>query len=87
MRITADIRRRPLADPAELPLFASAAESIENTDDIRSVILDLLSHTPTPIDEIIRHAKSEAGPVLAVLLELELGGMAERHPGNRVSLL
>jgi len=83
----ADMRRRPLADPAELPLFASAAETTVDTDNIRNVIIDLLSPTPTPIDEIIRHAKSEAGAVLAVLLELELGGVAERHPGNRVSLL
>lgn len=50
-------------------------------------IVENLGLTPLPVDEIIRCCQFSPAVVLTVLLELELAGRLERHPGNRVSLL
>ena len=42
---------------------------------------------PTSVDEIIRNCQSSLPVVSWVLLELELAGRLERHPGNKVSLI
>ena len=63
----------PLADGADMPAT-------------RELILEKLSPTPTPVDEIIRQCQLSAATVLTVLLELELAGRLLRHPGNQVSL-
>lgn len=52
----------------------------------RQDILDLLSLTPVPVDEIIRLSGLSPSLVQTVLLELELAGRLERHAGGRVSL-
>jgi DNA processing protein len=39
------------------------------------------------VDEIIRQCQLSAALVGTVLLELELAGRLERHPGNRVALI
>lgn len=46
-----------------------------------------LGSTPVAVDEIIRSCQFSPAIVAAVLLELELAGRLERHPGNRVSLI
>jgi DNA processing protein len=51
----------------------------------RQTILDALSPAPTLVDEIVRECQLSAPVVLAALLELELAGQVDRHPGNRVS--
>lgn len=56
-------------------------------DDDRGIIVQALSLTPVTIDEIVRHTEKPAGAVISVLMELELAGRVERHPGQRVSLL
>ena len=50
------------------------------------MVRQLLSHAPIPVDDLIRHLELTAASVLTILLELELAGVAVRHPGNRVSL-
>jgi len=57
------------------------------TDELRRVILELLSPSPIPVDDLIRQCGASAAAALTALLELELGGHAQRHPGNRVSLI
>ena len=52
----------------------------------RRAVLDLLSPTPVPVDEIIRQSGLAPAAVQMVLLELELGGQLERHAGGKVSL-
>ncbi len=42
---------------------------------------------PTSVDEIIRNCQSSLPVVSWVLLELELAGRLERHPGNKVSMI
>ena len=53
----------------------------------RSPILECLTFTPVPVDEIIRQCQLSPSVVSFVLLELELAGRLERQTGNRVSLL
>jgi DNA processing protein len=50
-------------------------------------VLALLGPDPVMVDELVRQCHLSAPAVRAVLLELELAGRLERHPGNRVSLL
>ncbi len=67
----------PAADP--LPDEADQSD--------RRIVLEALSPTPTEVDEIIRFTGLSAATVLLVLLELDLAGRLERHPGQRVSLI
>lgn len=53
----------------------------------RGRIVELLSPTPTAVDELVRLSGSDARTVRVVLLELELAGRVEQHPGGRVSLI
>jgi DNA processing protein len=39
------------------------------------------------VDELLRQCHLSAASVNTVLLELELAGRLERHPGNRVCLV
>ncbi|WP_114088211.1 DNA-processing protein DprA [Thalassospira profundimaris] len=48
-------------------------------------IYELLSSAPMAIDSLIRASNLSAGAVSTLLIELELAGRVERHPGNRVS--
>jgi DNA processing protein len=67
------------ADPV-LPPESDIAEG-------RRTVEDLLGPTPAVVDEIIRQCQVSAAIVHLVLLELELAGRLERHPGNRVALI
>lgn len=53
----------------------------------RTVILESLSPTPVLVDEVIRGCQLSAPVVLTVLLELELAGRVQRHPGGQISLI
>jgi DNA processing protein len=53
----------------------------------RAQVVELLGPTPVAVDELVRQCQLSAAVVATVLLELELAGRLERHPGNRVSLL
>jgi DNA processing protein len=45
-----------------------------------------LGPTPVAVDELVRQCQMSAAAVATLLLELELVGRVERHPGNLVSL-
>jgi DNA processing protein len=49
------------------------------------LILEKLSPTPVAVDELVRQCQLSAAAVATFLLELELVGRIERHPGNLVS--
>ncbi|MGE5538896.1 MAG: DNA-processing protein DprA [Gemmatimonas sp.] len=51
----------------------------------RSRVAELLSPVPLAVDEIIRQCHLSPAVVALVLLELELAGRIERHPGNRIA--
>jgi len=57
------------------------------TDFNRAGLEEFLGPTPVAVDELIRQCQMSPAAVTTILLELELAGRIERHPGNRVSLL
>lgn len=52
----------------------------------RSRIIEALGPAPVEIDEIIRHTGIAPAAVYLVLLELDLAGRLQRHPGGAVSI-
>jgi DNA processing protein len=71
-----------------LPLAAALAAPapIEVDEDTGlGLILEKLSPTPVAVDELVRQCQLSAAAVATLLLELELAGRIERHPGNQVS--
>jgi len=50
------------------------------------LLLERLGPTPVAVDELVRQCHLSAAAVATLLLELELAGRVERHPGNLVSL-
>lgn len=55
-------------------------------EDALDMILERLGPTPVAVDELVRQCQLTASAVATLLLELELSGRVERHPGNLVSL-
>ncbi|MQP64837.1 DNA-protecting protein DprA [Niveispirillum sp. SYP-B3756] len=64
-----------------------AAPDEKMVDKARAIVVESLSPTPVLIDELVRGCQLSAGVVLTILLELELAGRLQRHPGGRVSLI
>ncbi len=69
---------------APKPMLSSASESEVLAG--RNRVLELLGPNPVAVDELVRQCQLSAAIVLAVLLEAELAGRLERHPGNQVAL-
>src|SRR3546814_14789979 len=67
--------------------FDSAPVSADASNQERQDALQLLSLTPTPVDELIRQSGLSPAVVQTVLLELELAARLERHAGGKVSLI
>jgi len=76
-------QRSGFRDPAGAP---SGGRPDDNAiDGIRMRLEELLGPAPVEIDELIRQMGADAPLVLAALLELELAGRLERHPGGKVA--
>jgi DNA processing protein len=60
---------------------------VENTQDLRQRIEAALGPGPTAVDEVVRQCQVSPALVATALMELELAGRLERHPGNRVALI
>jgi DNA processing protein len=52
----------------------------------RALVLEALGPSPLKVDELARGCQVSLPIVLTILLELELAGRLERHPGQRVNL-
>ena len=78
------IHLKPLAQPDFG--YAAPSASADASEAERQSVIDLLSPTATPVDEIVRQSALAPAIVQTVLLELELAGRLERHAGGRVSL-
>jgi len=63
-----------------------AAGPVVSEDAALDLIVEKLSPTPVAVDELVRQCQLSAAAVATLLLELELAGRVERHPGNLVSL-
>jgi len=53
----------------------------------RAILVEALGPVPTTIDDIIRFTGLSTPTVQVLLLELDLAGRINRHPGQRVSLI
>jgi DNA processing protein len=77
------VREAPAAAPAPAPV---APPDEGELDFARRLVLDRLGPTPVDADELIRQCELTVGALATILLELELAGRLDRHPGNRVSI-
>jgi DNA processing protein len=57
----------------------------DRADGARALVEEKLGPAPVEIDELVRQCGLAPRDVVTVLLELELAGRIQRHPGNRVS--
>ncbi len=77
---------RQEGDALDIDLDVSASEEEEDgPSDLPDRLIEALDRAPTSVDELLRACQVSAGAGLTALLELELAGRIERHPGNRVS--
>jgi DNA processing protein len=76
---------RSRAAPESVPTAPPVGEA--DLAPARERIVEALSPVPAPVDEVVRRCQLSAAVVASVLLELELAGRLERHPGQRVALL
>ena len=85
----AGMLRAPMGEPPERNFGPGKHPEPPDSDLAACLALlrDLLSPTPVPVDELIRECQLSPAVVQTVLLELELAGRIERHPGNRVALV
>jgi DNA processing protein len=88
--------------PAHLPLQPATAGRVQEDDDsavppqpplepaaegdVIGRLCERLGPEPLLVDELIRQCRASTAEVQRALMELELDGRLERHPGNRVSL-
>jgi len=66
---------------------AAITPSPNEIENARHQIQQSLNTTPIDINDLIVHCGVPASIIQAILLELELAGRLERHPGNRIALL
>jgi DNA processing protein len=80
--------RRPSrrAPPASAPPSAPPVVAPPPAGDLIGRLQERLGVEPLLVDELIRQCHATSSEVQQALLELELEGRIERHPGNRVSL-
>ena len=78
--VLAERRQRWPSDPA-----LAMPEEDEAPADARESLVRLLGPSPVPVDLLVRQSRLTPAMVATILLELELAGRLERHPGNRVS--
>jgi DNA processing protein len=78
---------RPSQQSPPLPNWP-AADNVDAVGDDAGIglILERLGPTAVAVDELVRQCHLSAAVVATLLLELELAGKVERHPGNLVSL-
>lgn len=66
---------------------AATTPGEEAGTDAAEHLLALLGPTPVAVDELIRECQLSPAAVRAVLLEAELAGRVERHPGDRFTII
>ncbi len=80
--------KAPVAEPkiSEFMPGTAVEPSGEALAAARRVVIEALGPTPVLVDELIRTCRVTPAVLWTVLLELELAGRLERHPGSRVLL-
>jgi len=87
--VVLDLLRRPLAEDRRGPFEAAITAPPDESAlaHARALVLESLGPMPVAVDLLIRECQLSASVVSMVLLELELAGRLERHPGQQVALL
>lgn len=80
-------RSQPIFEEPERGFTGPPPAPAEVSDDARQAVLAALGPTPIAVDELIRECQVSPASMAVILLELDLAGRLERHPGNRVSRL
>ncbi|SDF81743.1 DNA processing protein [Limimonas halophila] len=84
-----DLRREP-EEPEPMAYATGSALpdalDAEDLESARAAVLELLGATPVAVDDLIRECQLSPPVVATAILELELAGRCQRHPGNRVAL-
>ncbi|HSI38929.1 MAG TPA: DNA-processing protein DprA [Xanthobacteraceae bacterium] len=82
--VLAPLRARPPAveEPDDLDI-----DRAEPGDDLRARVLELLGPSPVAVDHLVVLSGAPAALVQVALLELEIAGRLERHPGGMVSVV
>ncbi|MDP6269198.1 MAG: DNA-processing protein DprA [Alphaproteobacteria bacterium] len=75
------------AEPELFPAAPAAPASEPEAAGSRDLVAGKLCPTPIGVDEILRQCRLTPAVLLTILLELELAGRLQRHPGNQISLL
>ena len=78
--------RPSLPLPAAMDWPQAGTQGPVADDAALELITERLGPTPVAVDELVRQCHLSAAAVATLLLELELAGRVERHPGNLVSL-
>ncbi|MBX3598482.1 MAG: DNA-processing protein DprA [Rhizobiaceae bacterium] len=79
-----------LGTSSQAPQFDEALEydhAPSCCEDDRARLIGLLGPSPAPIDDLIAHSGIHPANVQMILLELDLAGRLERHPGGQVALV
>jgi len=79
-------RELPASAPPSAPPSAPLEVAAPPPGDLLGRLQERLGVEPLLVDELIRQCHATSSEVQQALLELELEGRIERHPGNRVSL-
>jgi DNA processing protein len=79
----------PLTEPPQAEFEALKFEPLEENppEQGRAQIVELMRPSPLAIDDLVRQSRLTPGTVMTILLELEIAGLVQRHPGNQVSAL
>lgn len=80
----ADPTRMPLLEPDWLP--EATADEPPPSDSDRARLLEAMSVTPMPVDELVKASALSVGAVQMLLLELDLEGRIEWSSGQLVAL-
>ncbi|NKB48581.1 MAG: DNA-protecting protein DprA [Alphaproteobacteria bacterium] len=73
--------------PAPTLFEGLAGSEGDGLDSARKAVAACLSPTAVTVDEIVRQCQVTAPVVHTVLLEMELAGLIERQPGNRIAAI
>lgn len=77
-------RRQAPLDLRSPPLAAAAPAA--GPEGLAALLVERLGPEPLGIDELVRQCAASVADVQDALVDLELAGRLERHPGNRVAL-
>ncbi|MCP5367941.1 MAG: DNA-protecting protein DprA [Hyphomicrobiales bacterium] len=89
VRALRDMAPKPLEEPEPVDFAGGTPASPDQdaVDAARGRVTELLGPSPVTVDEVLRNCQFSLAVVTLVLLEMELAGRLQRHPGNRVSLV